>query len=83
MRTKSPGRTKQPRPTLPQYISKTEMADILRCTPQAITDWVSDGIFPSAALEPGKGRVSLWLLDDFLEFTRTGRWPGCSTGGHG
>lgn len=61
---------------LPQFISKTEMADVLRCSHTAISEWVASGHFPPPALYPGpERRISLWRLEHFLAFTETGEWP--------
>lgn len=66
---------------MPQFISKGEMAGVLRCSVDVITEWVASGHFPPPALYPGPGRqISLWRLEHFLEFTETGEWPAESRG---
>jgi hypothetical protein len=58
----------------PIFISKSELAIHLRCTPRSIEDWVELGRFPPPHSRPGD-RHTIWLKVYFDEYVRTGRWP--------
>lgn len=62
------------RPALHQFVSTTEIAETLRCTPQAVRLWVDKGDFPPPWLRPGTG-TWLWRLDHFQSYCDGRGWP--------
>ena len=61
-------------PDLPRFVTKTEIAETLRCSLSVLGEWMAREEFPPPWLRPGQN-VSLWRLDHFRVYCETGAWP--------
>jgi len=52
-------------PSLPQFLTVEELAELLRVSPRSVYDWVSQGVIPYRKA----GRRTIFLLDEILEWT--------------
>jgi hypothetical protein len=58
----------------PDFISKAELMEHLRCDWKTIDRWIADGQFPPPHSRPGK-KHPLWLRSHYRTFVETGEWP--------
>jgi hypothetical protein len=66
---------KRPRGTgSPTFMNKSEIANELSVTTEAIDKWIAAGTFPPPHSRPGK-HTSLWLRSHYQHFVKHREWP--------